>query len=292
MFGFILWARFGAFRDPLTITQNMTLSIPPKTTIGGMLAAILGLDYQEWFNDKDYFNFGYSLILQQPVRKKSFSQNYIMDYSKKSSARLDVMLKVRDHEQDLAKLEIQKNELDSKEPLNDKERKKIISFEKKIENKRNKLEISVIDLKKKSIVKYIEPKPIFRELLIEPSFIIFIEAFKYEKEIVLSMKKHESAYPLYMGNSEFAANYRFLECRSWESKPITELDSFTGTPDKIAFEAGKKYTNIYAATQTTGNREYRNFKHVVVCDKKMVLSSPVEGYAVNTEKGDYACEFI
>lgn len=288
MFGFILWAGFGAFRDPLTITQNMTLSIPPKTTIGGMLAAILGLDYQEWFNDKDYFDFGYSLILQQAVRKKSFSQNYIMGYTKKSSVRLDVMLKIRDHEQSLAMLEIQKNELTSKEIVNGKERKKIISLKKKIEDKTNKLN----NLKEKSSVKYSKPKPIFRELLIEPSFLIFIDTFKYESEIVASMKKHESAYPLYMGNSEFAANYRFLECRSWKSKPMTELDSFTGAPDKIAFEAGKKYTSIYAATQTTGNREYRNFRHVVVCDNKIVLSTPVKGYVVNTERGNYACEFI
>jgi CRISPR-associated protein Cas5h len=292
MFGFNLWARFGVFKDPLTITQNMTFSIPPKTTIGGMLAAILGIDYQNYFDDQEFFNFGYSLILEHPVRKKSFSQNYIEDYTKKSALRLDAMLKVRDQEQLLVLLENQKNILAASEPISEKDQKRILSLDKKIENTRVKLIKAIEDLKIKSAERYPKSKPIFRELLINPSFLVFIHAFKYENEIVASMKNHESAYPLYMGNSEFAANYRFVGCASWAAKPMTELDSFTGSPDKIAFEAGKKYTSVYAATQTTGNREYRNFRHVVVCDKKMMLSSPVEGFGVKTEKEEYACEFI
>ena len=93
MFGFTLRAGFGAFRDPLTITQNMTFSIPPKTTVGGMLAAVLGLDYKDWFGDDGFFDFGYSLVLPNPVRKKSFAQNYVMDYTKISGVRFDSMLK-------------------------------------------------------------------------------------------------------------------------------------------------------------------------------------------------------
>lgn len=292
MFGFNLWARFGVFRDPLTITQNMTFSIPPKTTIGGMLAAILGMDYQEYFNDPEFFNFGYSLILKQPVRKKSFVQNYIEDYTKKSALRLDAMLKVRDQVKALELLDDQNNALKSNESINEKDRKKIISIEKKIENTRFKLEKNMDDLKKKSGARYPKSKPIFRELLIDPSFLIFIHEFKYENEITASMQNHESAYPLYMGNSEFAANYRFIKCKEWTAKPITQLDSFTGSSDKIAFESGKKYTSVYAATQTSGNREYRNFRHVVVCDQKIVLKSPVDGCGISTEKGEYACEFI
>ncbi|MBU0992173.1 MAG: CRISPR-associated protein Cas5 [Proteobacteria bacterium] len=292
MFGFNLWARFGVFRDPMTITQNMTFSIPPKTTIGGMLAAILGMDYQDYFNDPDFFNFGYSLILQRPVRKKSFVQNYIEDYTKKSALRLDAMLKVRDQIQVLALLDNQNNALKSNESMNEKDLKKIISIEKKIEGTRSKLEKTMDDLKEKSGARYPKSKPIFRELLIDPSFLIFIHGFKYENEIVALMKNHESVYPLYMGNSEFAASYRFVKCSSWAANSMTQLDSFTGSSDKIAFESGKKYTSVYAATQTTGNRAYRNFRHVVVCDKKITLSSPVDGFGVKTEAGEYACEFI
>ena len=94
MFAFKLWSRFGAFRDPITITQNVTLSIPPKTTIGGMLAAILGMDYNDYFENPLYFDFQYSLVLKNPIRKQSFSQNYIEDYTAKSHLKHDTMRKV------------------------------------------------------------------------------------------------------------------------------------------------------------------------------------------------------
>jgi len=73
MIAFKLWSNFGVFRDPLTITQNITFSIPPKTTIGGMLAAILGIDYNDYFQDETYFDFQYSVVLLSTIRKKSFA---------------------------------------------------------------------------------------------------------------------------------------------------------------------------------------------------------------------------
>ena len=95
-----------------------------------------------------------------------------------------------------------------------------------------------------------------------------------------------------MGNSEFAANYQFIDCHKYEKKKITGLDSFTGNPEKIKFESGKKYTSVYAATRTTGGREYRDYKSMVVCDKKITLSSAIDGYSLNTNMGDFNCEFI
>ena len=88
MFALKLWSKFGVFRDPMTITQNITLPIPPKTTVGGILASIIGLDYDKYFKDENYFNFKYSVVLLKEIRKKSFAQNYVMDYTKKSEARL------------------------------------------------------------------------------------------------------------------------------------------------------------------------------------------------------------
>ena len=292
MFGFKLWAGFGAFRDPLTITQNMTFSIPPKTTIGGMLAAILGMDYQEYFDDPEFFSFGYSLILLNPVRKKSFSQNYIEDYTKKSALRLDSMVKVRDSEKNRSGYEKQKHEIESQNTVGEKELKKLTGLDKKIASSQVALIKARDDWMKKTSERYPKSKPIFRELLVDPAFLVFIHDFKYENDIVSCMKNHESAYPLYMGNSEFAANYRFVECSSWESKPMAELSSFTGSPDKIAFEQGKKYTSVYAATCTVGNREYRDFRHVVVCDKPIRLKDAIPGYAITTDSGRYGCDFI
>ncbi|MEA1883601.1 MAG: CRISPR-associated protein Cas5 [Thermotogota bacterium] len=292
MFGFKLWGRFGSFRDPITITQNMTFSIPPKTTVGGMLASILGIDYNEYFNDNEYFDFGYSLILKNSVRKKSFAQNYIMDYTEKSLGRLNLMLDIRDNNQKLLLHEKQKKHLESKELPTKVEEKKIKSLGKKIVTTKERLNKAINNWREKSSERFAKAKPIYRELLIEPSFYIFINKFKYEAEIAELMKAHLSIFPLYMGNSEFAANYQFIDCHKYEEKKIMELDSFTGNPEKIKFESGKKYTNVYAATRTTGSREYRDYKSMVICDKKIILSSAIDGYSLNTDMGDFNCEFI
>ena len=292
MFGFKLWGRFGSFRDPITITQNMTFSIPPKTTVGGMLASILGIDYNDYFNDNEYFDFCYSLILKNPVCKKSFAQNYIMDYTEKSLSRLNLMSDIRDYNQELLVHEKQKKELESKELLTKAEEKKVLSLEKKIVTTTESLNKAINNWREKSSLRFAKAKPIYRELLIDPSFIIFINKFKHEDEIVELMKEHFSEFPLYMGNSEFAANYQFINCYKCEEKRIKELDSFTGKPENIKFESGKKYTNVYAATRTTGSREYRDYKSMVVCDRKIVLSSAIDGFSLNTDTGDFNCEFI
>lgn len=292
MFGFKLWGRFGSFRDPITITQNMTFGIPPKTTVGGMLASILGIDYNEYFNDNEYFDFGYSLILKNSVRKKSFAQNYIMDYTEKSLGRLNLMLDIRDNNQKLLLHENQKKELKSKELPTKADEKKIKSLGKKIGTTKERLNKAINNWREKSSERFAKAKPIYRELLIDPSFYIFINNFKHEDKIIELMKEHLSKFPLYMGNSEFAANYQFIDCYKYEKKKIMELDSFTGNPGKIKFETGKKYTSVYAATRTTGSREYRDYKSMVICDKKIILSSAINGYSLNTDTGDFNCEFI
>ena len=283
MFGFKLWGRFGSFRDPITITQNMTFSIPPKTTVGGVLASILGIDYNDYFNDNGYFDFGYSLILKNPVRKKSFLQNYIMDYTKTSAIRFNLMLTIRDNKHEVMLYENQKKELASKETRTKTEEKKLKGLEEKIETARKKVSKAINNWREKSSGRFAKAKPIYRELLIDPSFYIFINTFKHEDKIIELMKEHWSGFPLYMGNSEFAANYQFIDCHKYEEEKIMELDSFTGNPEKIKFESGKKYTSVYAATRTTGSREYRDYKSMVVCDKKLILSSVIDGYRLNTD---------
>ena len=292
MFGFKLWGRFGSFRDPITITQNMTFSIPPKTTVGGVLASILGIDYNDYFNDNNYFDFGYSLVLNNPVRKKSFSQNYIMDYTKTSAIRLNLMLAVRENNDEVMLYENQKKELASKETRTKTEERKLKGMEKKIETAEKNVSKAINNWREKSSGRFVKAKPIYRELLINPSFYIFINKFKHEDKIIELMKEHLSEFSLYMGNSEFAANYQFIDCHKYEKKKIMGLDSFTGNPKKIKFESGKKYTSVYAATRTTGSREYRDYKSMVICDKKIILSSAINGYILNTDRGDFNCEFI
>ena len=243
--------------DPLTITQNLTLAIPPKTTIGGMIAAILGIDYNDYFNDEQYFNFEYSVVLKKQIRKKSFCQNYIEDYTKKSEIKTnaisDLLLKDIDCKSD------------------------------------NKKTMKLYDDLTGKITK---PKPIYRELLIDPVYLIFINKFKYENELVEAMRNHLSAFTLFMGNSEFAANYDYLECLDVKEKKLDSINSFTSLLDKIKFEPERKYSTVYFATKVTGKREYRDYKKLVLCDKPISFKEPIAGYSIKTTKGDYNCEFI
>ena len=83
------------------------------------------------------------------------------------------------------------------------------------------------------------PKPIFRELLVAPEYLVFIHDFKYEKEILYSLENHFSEFSLYMGNSEFPANYIYVDCE-WSLEESEHLDSFTLNPSEIVFEEGEK----------------------------------------------------
>lgn len=260
MFAFKLWSRFGAFRDPITITQNVTLSIPPKTTIGGILAAILGMDYNEYFKNPEYFNFGYSLVLKKPVRKKSFSQNYIGKYTERSESKTNGVQSL-----------LEAKKLGLKEGL------AINNFRFTIEKDPNY---------KTSI------KPIKRELLLDPSYLIFIKDFEFEDQIVELLKSHNTGFALYMGNSEFSANYKFVECFDFEEKPLSRLNSFAQLQNDVKLESNRKYTSMYFATKTVEGRKYRDFKKIMISDKEISFNTPVSGVIVKTSEGNYNCEFI
>lgn len=291
MFGLKLWGRFAAFRDPLTITQNLTLPIPPKTTIGGILAAILGIDYNDYFTDEDFFQFKYSVVLTKPVRKKNFAQNYIADYTKISANKFDMMKNYFKAKSDLQKLYDEKNNLLSQDTLSKTNEQKFSTISNKIE--RVKEELALKSTKYHSFIKtsFAKPKPIFRELLIDPEYIVFTNGFKYEDDIVDLLKNHYSSYSLYLGNTEFAANFKKISCVP-EKKSLIKLDSFTAHPEKIKFEPGKKYTNLYAATRVINEREYRDYKKIIICDREILLKDEIEGYIIKTEKRDYNCEFF
>lgn len=251
MFAFKLWGKFGAFRDPMTITQHISLIAPPKTAMGGILAAIIGLDYNELFNDEVYFDFKYSLVLPTEILKKSFTQNYIEDYTKKSKMKLKIL-----------------NDLFHMAPDEDK-----------------------TEIFEKLDKKMIKPKPVFRELLLNPEYFVFIKNYKYEDRIVHLMKEHSSFYSLYMGNTEFAANYEFLslEVIRIESDII---HSFTTQNDRILFEEGKKYTKMYSATRTVNDREYRDYRNILFCNEYIKLEKEIELDNIKIKYGKFNCEFI
>lgn len=291
MFAIKIWSSFAAFRDPLTITQNLTFPIPPKTTIGGMLAAILGIEYDDFFNDSEYFNFKYSLILRSPIRKKSFAQNYIDDYTKSSETKFNSIKKFNKSVFDLNTLVSEKEMLELKPKKTKEEEKKYAGIDVKITNAEKNLKNNYNDYLKQQTEKMTKPKPIYRELLLSPEYIIFVKDFKYETKIIGLLKNHFSAFLFYMGNTEFPANYEYIECKG-EQCQIRSIDSFTAYPEHIFFEPDKKYTRVHAATRTVGDRQYRDYKSLVVCDKQIKLNKEIQGYLVKTDNREFKCEFI
>jgi len=246
MFAFTIWGKFASFKDPFTISQNITLLIPPKTTIGGILASFLGLPYQSdrdniaYYDDEDFFDFKYSCVILNPIIKKSFSQNYINDYTK--------------------------------------------TFSTKLEN-----------LKKGKATPFkVSPKPINRELLLNPKYLIFIKDFKYEKKVAELIKTRETIYPLYLGNSEFAGNYKYIELLSKQKKKEdTELDSFMLQQDskKILFTENTIYSQSRFATKTTKDRSYQDYQNVILSDGK-IGARDIEFYEIKTKNNIYNCQFL
>ena len=74
---FDLWGDYAHFRKHYTTTSPLTFSIPPRTTLCGLLAAIIGLDkteYLRYFSDKDA---SIAVQLLSEVKKITFAENLI-----------------------------------------------------------------------------------------------------------------------------------------------------------------------------------------------------------------------
>lgn len=295
MIAFKLWSNFGVFRDPLTITQNITFGIPPKTTIGGMLAAILGIDYNNYFQDESYFDFQYSVVLLNPIRKKSFAQNYVEDYTKKSENKFNALADVYKAQQAFNKLIDTRIQLEQKTDLSKREIKILEGIEKKILKAKEDYEKKIVNYDKNISNKMPKPKPIQREILLNPSYLIFIKDYKYEDKLYRVMISHQSAFTLYMGNSEFPANYDIVNCNNVKEMKISELDSFVTNPENIEFETEKKYTLLHTATRAGKNRSYFDYRSIVVSDgkdRKIKYSDLIDGFSIKTSLGEFNCEFI
>lgn len=246
MFAFEIWGKFASFRDPFTISQNISLPIPPKTTVAGMMASILGVE--NYFDDSAFNDFSYSIVVINPIRKKSFSQNYINDYTSK----------VQTHINNLKKGDIEK-------------------VSKGFRDKNN------------------PQKPINRELLLNPRYLVIIKDFNYEERIIKSLQERVSKFPLYLGNSEFAGNFKYMELKKFEAiKPkAIKVDSFILEDDikSINFEEGVRYTKLSFATRLDKNRTPLSFCSVVL-GTASILMDGLKVYRVDTEDNTYHCRFV
>jgi CRISPR-associated protein Cas5h len=74
---FDLWGDLGHFKKPYTITSPLSFAFPPRTTVAGIISAIIGLgknEYADLFPKKDAH---IGLRILDPVKKMRMSQNLI-----------------------------------------------------------------------------------------------------------------------------------------------------------------------------------------------------------------------
>jgi len=307
MLAFKIWGNFASFRDPITISQNLSLPLPPKTTVGGMMASILGIN--NYFNDDEYFDFGYSCVMLNEIRKKSFSQNYIEKYTSRVGTKItayettikkyrevekakEKLLSLQQEKEELLKLvSPQKSEITklNKKPL------QIYKQLKALNKKCKLLEQEVIKWENKKNETFTKPKPINRELILNPSYLIIIDNFKYEDKLIELLKKHYSIYPFYLGNSEFSGNFEYIESQILDNE-IDFVDSFTSSAKLIDFNFGQKYSNMTMPLQVIGDRQYKEYKKIIFSDKAIKLKEKVKGLKlelfINNQKMEFGCEFI
>ncbi len=248
MFLFEIWGKFASFRDPFTISQNISLPIPPKTAVAGIMASILGVE--EYLGDDDFSDFEYSVVALNPIRKKSFSQNYINDYTSKVQTHLN-SLKKRSFEK------IGGGMRDKKSPQ----------------------------------------KPINRELLLDVRYLIFVKRFRYEDTITEYLQNRVSRFPLYLGNSEFAGNFRFVpffDAIELLNQKSIKVDSFVLEEDisNIDFRNGVRYSKISFATKLDNKRSPLAFANIILGSSSIKLKDISGVYKIETKNRTYHCRFI
>lgn len=246
MFAFEIWGQFASFRDPFTISQNISLPIPPKTTVAGMMASVLGVE--NYFEDKAFSDFEYSVITVNSIRKKSFSQNYINDYTSKVQTQIT--------------------------NLNKEDYKKIaLGFR----DKKN------------------PQKPINRELLLNPRYLIVIKDFKYEDKISKYLRDRMSKFSFYLGNSEFAGNFKFIEIIKSEEIKLEEVavNSFILESDvnHIDFKEGIRYSTLSFATALNVNRTPISSTSVIIGSETISVKN-LKVYCIESIDKKYYCRFV
>ena len=247
MFAFEIWGKFASFRDPFTISQNISLPIPPKTAVAGMMASILGVE--EYLEEDKFSSFNYSVVTLNPIRKKSFSQNYINDYTSKVQTQINSLKK-----SDYAKLA------------------------NGLRDRRN------------------PQKPINREILLDVSYLIFVKEFADEDKIVEHLENRVAKFPLYLGNSEFAGNFRLIKIYDIQeilNMPSAKVDSFILDRDikNIEFEEGLRYTTLSFAIRLNRNRSPIEMGSVILGSLPIRVKN-LTLYRIKSEDRVYYCRFL
>lgn len=74
---FDVWADYAHFRKYYTTTSPLSFSFPPRTTISGLIAAIIGLDKQEYIPFFDKSQSQIAIQIMNPIKKTRIAMNLI-----------------------------------------------------------------------------------------------------------------------------------------------------------------------------------------------------------------------
>lgn len=85
---FDIWGDFGQFRKFYTTSSPLTFSFPPRTAVAGMLAAIVGIDKNEYLKYFRKADAHIALRIMKPVKKCRVSYNLIDTKTAKMMSRI------------------------------------------------------------------------------------------------------------------------------------------------------------------------------------------------------------
>lgn len=86
---FDIWGNYAHFRKPYTTTSPLTYSIPSRTSLTGIIGAILGIEKEKNNEGLNYINCNLSLRILNPIKKVLINQNLINTKTAKMMARME-----------------------------------------------------------------------------------------------------------------------------------------------------------------------------------------------------------
>ncbi|MDQ2085338.1 type I-B CRISPR-associated protein Cas5b [Herbivorax sp. ANBcel31] len=74
---FDIWSLYGHFKKPYTTTSPLTYSVPTRTAITGIIAAMIGLDKNEYCKHFTKKKAKIGVCIKNPIKKVRISENFI-----------------------------------------------------------------------------------------------------------------------------------------------------------------------------------------------------------------------
>lgn len=131
-------------------------------------------------------------------------------------------------------------------------------------------------------------KQFYRELLINPSYKLFIdfsECLEESKVIIENLKNHIALFQPYMGINLCLANFEFIAEHSSivkQSNDFIPIDSFVTLGTKFEIEFDKNYSDIRMATLIEKERVFGGFSDLLVeLNGRAIFAQPKEYVSIN-----------